>query len=224
MSGHASSSTAGRKGHAAFQKPIGKDSVKDFNYCCLTLKPCTNPVITPFGFLYDKRAILDYIRMKKKEAANRIKEEEARWKEKCGKEPKPFYFVHDGIDAKPHYMPTIYIPMSRKDRFARIENSVSCPMSGQSLKVRDLIEVHFVRVYEPLSPFASKVRYMCAVTHEVLDNSVPMVVLRTSGNVVTMKCVNELIKKDMIDPTNGEPLNEEDIIPLKRLNLLCQQN
>ncbi|GFQ87221.1 nitric oxide synthase-interacting protein [Trichonephila clavata] len=219
MSGYASSSTAGREGHATFQKPIHKDSVKDFNCCCLTLNPCTNPVITPFGFLYDKRAILDYIRLMKKEAAKRLKEHEARRKEECSK-PLPFYCVDPIYGREPRYICSIYVPKSRKDRFEIIENSVSCPMSGQSLKVRDLIDVHFARVYEPLSHLASKVRYMCAVTHEVLDNSVPMVVLRTSGNVVTRKCVTERIKKDMIDPTNGKALNEGDIIPLK----LMKQN
>ncbi|GFX31901.1 nitric oxide synthase-interacting protein [Trichonephila clavipes] len=213
MSGHASSSTAGRKGCATYQYQMGKDSVKDFNCCRLTSQPCTNPVITSSGFLFEKGAVLDYIRLKQKHTAKRIKEQQARTKEEREKPPEPLCFINTGE------MFTIsipWIPMSRKDRLEKIENSVPCPMSGNTLKVQDLIDVHFTRVNEPLPRFANQIRYMCAVTHEILENSVPMAVLRTSGNVVTMKCVEELIKKDMIDPTNGKLLNEEDIIPLQR--------
>lgn len=37
-----------------------------------------------------------------------------------------------------------------------------------------------------------------------------------SGHVVTMDCVERIIKKDWIDPTNGAKMTESDIIPLSR--------
>lgn len=37
-----------------------------------------------------------------------------------------------------------------------------------------------------------------------------------SCHVVTMSCVEKIIKKDMIDPTNGKPLTDDDIIVLQR--------
>lgn len=37
-----------------------------------------------------------------------------------------------------------------------------------------------------------------------------------SGNVVTMSCVEQIIRKDMIDPINGKQLEESDIIELQR--------
>ena len=40
-----------------------------------------------------------------------------------------------------------------------------------------------------------------------------------SGNVVTMEAVEKLIKKDMIDPMNGQKLTEKDIIPLQRVRI-----
>ncbi|GFR04480.1 hypothetical protein TNCT_544281 [Trichonephila clavata] len=51
---------------------------------------------------------------------------------------------------------------------------------------------------------------------EILGNDVPMAVLRTSGNVVTMDCVEKMIKRFMVDPTNGFLMSESDIIPLQR--------
>ena len=34
--------------------------------------------------------------------------------------------------------------------------------------------------------------------------------------MVTQECLDKLIKKDMIDPINGKPLKESDIIELQR--------
>lgn len=59
---------------------------------------------------------------------------------------------------------------------------------------------------------------MCAVTHDTLGNSVPSVVLRTTGDVVTAECVEKLIKTNgMRHPITSEVLDEKrDIIPLQR--------
>ncbi|XP_010639187.1 nitric oxide synthase-interacting protein [Fukomys damarensis] len=39
---------------------------------------------------------------------------------------------------------------------------------------------------------------------------------RPSGAVVTLECVEKLVRKDMVDPVNGEKLTERDIIVLQR--------
>lgn len=59
---------------------------------------------------------------------------------------------------------------------------------------------------------------MCPVTFKTLTNSVPCAVLKKSGRVVSMAAVNEIIKKDkeMVDPVDGTPISEGDIIELQR--------
>lgn len=58
---------------------------------------------------------------------------------------------------------------------------------------------------------------MCAVTHDTLGNSVPCAVLKTTGDVVTMECVEKLIRKnEMKHPITGDVLREKDIIPIER--------
>ncbi|KFM66436.1 Nitric oxide synthase-interacting protein, partial [Stegodyphus mimosarum] len=245
-------------GYGTLQSRIGKDSVKDFDCCCLTLQPCRNPVVTPDGYLYDKEAILEYIIHQKKEIARRMKEYEKQQKKeaermaelaKAEEESKAQKFIEmeKSIVSKPvastsngisdaacssisntsngrdKVLPSFWIPSltpdAEKVKIKKPEKSVLCPMSGKPLKAKDLIPVHFTEVNHPDDKRAlitRKDRYMCAVTHDVLGNSVPSAVLRTSGNVVTMECVEKLIKKDMIDPTNGQKLKEEDIIPLQR--------
>jgi nitric oxide synthase-interacting protein len=37
-------------------------------------------------------------------------------------------------------------------------------------------------------------RYVCAVTNDVLSNSTPVAVLRHTGDVVTVECVEKIIK------------------------------
>uniref|UniRef100_A0A667ZEV4 Nitric oxide synthase-interacting protein n=1 Tax=Myripristis murdjan TaxID=586833 RepID=A0A667ZEV4_9TELE len=52
---------------------LGKDAIKDFDCCCLSLQPCQDPVVTPDGYLYEKQAILEYILHQKMEIAKKMK-------------------------------------------------------------------------------------------------------------------------------------------------------
>ena len=63
--------------YAFFFFPIaryGKDGVKDFDCCCLSLHPCKNPVVTPEGILFEKEAVLEYVLAKKAEIRKKIKQ------------------------------------------------------------------------------------------------------------------------------------------------------
>jgi nitric oxide synthase-interacting protein len=41
-----------------------------------------------------------------------------------------------------------------------------------------------------------------------------------SGDVVTMDCVERIIKKDWLHPITGDGITEKDIIPLQRVKQL----
>lgn len=43
---HEKKKDAAASGYGTNTQRVGKDSVKDFDCCCLTLQPCRNPVIT----------------------------------------------------------------------------------------------------------------------------------------------------------------------------------
>ena len=97
---HEKKKDATASGYGTNTQRVGKDSVKDFDCCCLTLQPCRNPVITfvyfyinfriaisllyltvnfsyrKDGYLFDKEAILEYVLTKKKEYARKLKEYE----------------------------------------------------------------------------------------------------------------------------------------------------
>lgn len=243
-----------QSGYGSKQLRLGKDSVKEFDCCCLTLQPCRNPVVTKEGYLYDKEAIISYILQKKKEIARKQKEyEKQKTKAKAEEEeirkleeaekvknfsnrtleapslktPQPgtsnSKSVSNMQDGKNKQLPSFWIPSLTPDAKPKTDDKpddkVRCPMSGKPIKLKDLIDVNFTPIKDgdvKTALINKQARYVCAVTNDVLGNSVPAAVLRTSGCVVTMDCVEKLIKKDMLDPINGKQMTEKDIIPLQR--------
>ncbi|XP_025051833.1 nitric oxide synthase-interacting protein [Alligator sinensis] len=126
-------------------------------------------------------------------------------------------------EDKDKKLPSFWIPSLTPEAKASVlrkpDKCVYCPMSGKPLKMKDLTPVCFT----PADPSVDRVglinrqdRYICAVTHDMLGNSVPCAVLRPSGAVVTLDCVEHLIRKDMVDPLTEEKLCEDDIIVLQR--------
>ena len=90
--------------------------------------------------------------------------------------------------------------------------------------MKDLIEVKFKELRDDevaksgkkRSLISREERYVCAVTNDVLSNSTPVAVLRPTGDVVTVECVEKIIKKDMTHPLTSQKLKEDDIIYLQR--------
>ncbi|UYV62203.1 NOSIP [Cordylochernes scorpioides] len=110
-------------------------------------------------------------------------------------------------------------PQSKESKMEKPSKVVRCPMSGKPLKAKDLLPVKFTEIKDPddkKSLITRENRYKCAVTHDALGNSVPCAVLKPNGVVVTMECVEKIIKKDMLDPFSGQKLKESDIIPMQR--------
>ena len=109
-------------------------------------------------------------------------------------------------------------PEAKPTLLKKPDTKTYCPMSSKPLKIKDLITVKLTPIDDgddrPM--VAKSERYKCAVTHDALGNSVPCAVLKNTGNVVTMDCIEKLIKKDMLCPFTGSKLKESDIIPLQR--------
>ncbi|XP_033969587.1 nitric oxide synthase-interacting protein isoform X2 [Trematomus bernacchii] len=206
---------------------LGKDAIKDFDCCCLSLQPCQDPVMTPDGFLYEKQAILEYILHHKTETAKKMKAYEKQkqaQKSSSQLESKSeererverFKTKENSIVSKPiNPFTSGQNPGGEKSRTNAAESSSSAPVASSSQS----LPCFWVPSLTPQSkPTLLKKpdRYVCAVTRDVLGNSVPCTVLRPSGAVVTQECVEKLIKKDMLDPLSGDKLSDRDLIPLQR--------
>ncbi|XP_067932237.1 nitric oxide synthase-interacting protein-like [Watersipora subatra] len=242
---------------------LGKDSVKNFDCCCLTLQPCQQPVVTLEGYLFDKMAIIEYMVHQKKEIARKLKEYEKQVKKiqkestmkasegdvlekkrfletessiktkqahastshgEGGARAKTVASVSNMSDGKDRQLPSFWIPNETPDNKETViqkpEEKVRCPMSGKVLKMKDLIDVKFTIAKDEDDKRSLIVkddeRYICAVTRDLLSNSVPCAVLRDSGDVVTLECVEKLIRPDMLNPITGQKLREKDIIQIQR--------
>lgn len=239
-------------GYGTENQRIGKESVRDFDCCCLSLQPCRNPVITPDGYLYDKESILEYVIAKKKEIAKQqktydkqLKTEQAKTYEKETSDQNNVLMklkkmqydlksdatnsvsesssVSNMANGKNKHLPSFWLPCTMPNaqiqKLKKPDKTVRCPMSGKPLKMNELMDIKFKEVSDPDDSKAiitKKNRYMCWVTHDILSNSIPVAVIKTTGDVVTVECVEKIIKKDMIHPLTGSKLKESDIIYLQR--------
>ncbi|KAH8250608.1 nitric oxide synthase-interacting protein homolog [Drosophila serrata] len=264
---------AAESGYGTNAQRLGKDSVKSFDCCSLTLQPCRRPVVTKDGYLFDKEAILQYIVTKKNEYSRRLKEyerlrraeedqlnqeantqQQARMDRFVNAEKPAMTPAHTAAknSEKPSTsasaaaaaasgssssstsisnmtnghekkLPSFWLPSECPNaglaKAKKPDPAIYCPVSQQPLRVKDLIDVKFTLLKDgdaKRSLIAKEARYMCPITHDVLSNAVPCAVLRPTGDVVTMECVERLIRKDMIHPLTDRKLKDKDIIPLQR--------
>ena len=131
-------------------------------------------------------------------------------------------YVIIGDDVKKKSLPSFWIPsltpQASEEIVKKPDTKTYCPMSKKPLRLKDLIPVKFTLApdEDKKSLIAKTERYICPVTHDVLGNSVPCAVLKPSGHVVTMKCVEKFIKKDWQCPITSKKLSQSDIIEMQR--------
>lgn len=77
---HEKKRDAEASGYGALAARYGKDGVKDFDCCCISLHPCKDPIISQEGYLFEREAILEYILSKKSEIRRKTKEYEKQCK------------------------------------------------------------------------------------------------------------------------------------------------
>lgn len=87
-------------------------------------------------------------------------------------------------NGKDKELPSFWVPSQtpnvQKTKLTKPNSTICCPISGKPLKVKDLVDVKFTPVKdgEKQSVHIKENRYMCAVTHDILSNSVPSAVLK----------------------------------------------
>ena len=215
---------------------IGRDSARNFDCCCLTLQPCKDPVTTQEGYLFEREAILTNLLKQKKKIGKSEKAYSKHLKEKSGKSTDGHdEFVRQqgpssaikpkGADVvdKSKQLNNFWVPNLQghavEENIKKPDTKTYCPITDKQLKLKDLISVKFTPMPQDnqgTSTICQEVRYMCAVTHDALSNGSTCVVLRPTGNVITLDCYEKLVKEDMVEPLTGVKLKEKDVIILKR--------
>ena len=252
-------------GYGTKKTRLGKDSIKDFDCCNLTLQPCKDPVITEDGYLYEREAILEFMLKTKRELSRQMKaydehiakqhkKREADALEKQLTEIEKFVACESRVishktqpgssssktvnslmtssvkvgantSVKDNPNSCFWVPeistkaVAKEDLLMKKPSSqVTCPMSGKPLKMKNLIDVKFTPANKNAASVGeqSTAKYMCALTNDALSNSTPCVVLRPSGQVITVEALDNLVQSDMMDPWKNVKLQDSDVILLQR--------
>ncbi|KAI1710187.1 zinc-finger of nitric oxide synthase-interacting protein domain-containing protein [Ditylenchus destructor] len=112
------------------------------------------------------------------------------------------------------------IPTAEPTKIEKPSDKIMCPITEKPLKYKELMQVKFTPIDndhngDHAKLVGKKYRYMCPITRDVLTNTSRCAYLKTSQAVVSMNCI-EMILKDMIDPISGKQMQESDIIELQR--------
>lgn len=90
-------------------------------------------------------------------------------------------------NGKDKVLPSFWIPSktpeAKEISLRKPDKTIYCPISGNPLKVKDLIPVKFTQVQDPddkRSLIVKQARYMCPITHDILGNNVPCAAIRTT--------------------------------------------
>lgn len=107
------------------------------------------------------------------------------------------------------------------------DTTIRCPMSGEPLRLKQLYPVVFTPAGEgddddagasgrTLDGLAASERYVCPLSKKPLTNAARCVVLRPSGQVISLDSLDTIVKRDMLDPFCTPPakLKERDIIAI----------
>ncbi len=116
--------------------------------------------------------------------------------------------------AMPSFWTPQETPQSEPTILERPDTTVRCPMSGQPLKLKELIPVKFT-LGDGADPMG-KHPFICPLSQENITNSVAAAVLRPSGMVISVASLTNCIEKEMICPFTSKTLKPEDIVRLRR--------
>ena len=106
---------------------------------------------------------------------------------KTGKKDDADASVSNMSNGKDKQLPSFWIPSKTPEAKATVlqkpDKKIYCPVSGNILKLKDLLPVKFTEINDPddkKSLIVKTARYMCPITHDVLSNSTPCAVIKTT--------------------------------------------
>lgn len=106
-----------------------------------------------------------------------------------------------------------WVPTSTPDAIKKVvakpEKRPRSPMSGDALRLKDLVPVTWETDPDgdPLTP-------LCAVSKKELKHQ-QIVLIKSTGQVMTKKCYEECAKPEMKCPVTGKTITEADVLELK---------
>ncbi|PNW87643.1 hypothetical protein CHLRE_02g142086v5 [Chlamydomonas reinhardtii] len=246
-------------GFGTVKERLGKDSLGNYDDCCLTLMEAKDPVITPDGYMYSKEAILENLLAQKKAIKRNMEAYEAAQVADQQKELEKQAIAHEAalvaFDRRNHLgvsegvaskleaaivkeaealrnpggggaksvmaikeaedrakgLKAFWMPSLTPDAGNKVEKPDSetrCPASGNKLRMKDLVAVHWTPV-----PEGEPGKHMDPITKETFTNSSKLVVLAPTGDVMLKETYAKCVKTE--GSYGGKRIRDKDVIELK---------
>lgn len=223
---------------------LGRDSMKPFDACCITLEAVINPVADLQGHLYSKSAIYDHVleqsRLYKvqlkaynKEQENLKKLEETIAQNNFSRSVAEFDERESKITSKEttNQKPQTKLSTSTLNSFwipelapQAKENALTKPSKilkspfGFPIKLKDLVSLNLTPIPNDVNHDDSILktgRYMCPLCKKSLNNVKGVQCLKSCGHVFCSTCVDTILKKDLVCPLSNTPFTEDEILSLE---------
>ncbi|VWU48827.1 conserved protein, unknown function [Hepatocystis sp. ex Piliocolobus tephrosceles] len=219
---------------------LGKNSMRSFEQCWICLRTAECPVSTPYGYIYCKMCIVNnllvqkkiFLKEKKKEYNDYLKEMKTRKKKKDllqkEIEKKKFINEQENFHTKSHFKSeeqatstnlsnNFWIVNNSKVKKDAIQKHIKsptcklvCPISGKSLKLKDLLTINPETLDNTNSDNNNK--WVCSFSKKNIDHHKAILIKKT-GQVILKSVFEKFIygKKNLFEFEVGE----DDFIELQ---------
>lgn len=173
---------------------LGTDSQRKFGYCCLSLEPAKDPVVTPSGHMYSREAIVTYLLAKTKE----LKERQASIETKIAeRELRQNQSEQDSLKQQ-------HVKFLEKDQGA-LQHSKSAHAKAFLTHMKK--EICIDSKGEKLKQLAKTSYWLADFNPEVTEDSMAL------SKYVNSKESAEKMRP--ASPMTGEPLRLKDLVPIR---------
>lgn len=209
---------------------LSSDAARPFSVCSLTLVSPQTPVVCPSGFLFEKEAIVSSL-VAQRDAARRATErasaaaadDDARRTDAARLARDDSFRAREGVltKAKATATATAAAPKGKRagsfwappDGVVKPEvvpkKKAACPMSGKTLRLKDLRPVTFV---EKAGAATARKEYLCSVCSDVLSNSSRPAVLPSGTVLCGGRCLAETVGAGGRDPVADVECSVDQVI------------
>lgn len=190
-----------------------------FGFCCLTLRRAKNAFASPQGWIFDKDAVVEYLVAERErlnemaEAAGKNKEDNMGSKKtgsaNCESSSKKRSLEEISKRAGSFWVsPPDSTSVCGPDLSRPIDLHPRCPMSGEKLRLKDLVSVK-------LESGDERGVFSCAISKRPITHQQALL-LKPSGMVVLESAFKQTVPDGSRCPLTGMSLGPHDIIKLKK--------
>lgn len=188
---------------------IDSDSLSKFGHCCLTLKPCDNPVATSDGYIYERDALIEYLGAEKARLAA-LADQASATIDKRTDEHSLVPNARAEAALKTSFWVSPAAVSTKAEAPSKVDTTPKCPMSGNRIRLKDLTPIKFeLSKAKDGSPI-----YVCSVSKRPITHQ-KAVLLKPSGIVVLESVYQDIIKPSGRCPVTNMLLTSDDILTLK---------